>query len=992
MQTIHKSHHTIEDIFYTNKRIKLECLTSQEKFDNLKYFWSSIFGNLKHIEIHRENDLVSYQVELYRDKNRVEERREEFYAILKNGRKERVWKPSLTININSFPDGYGFTSTYLNLTYQKKPLSRSKFFSPILGNIEYTDEIMKLSGYLFIPSNSNYNLSKFVMKFSKFRKEEISMEFPFELTLVGKKEVFGVFPSELFSKFTENDVFIFNTEIPLSKISSYSGIFNIVIENDSRPRLIQNYHPSLTKKEHLFDYIHNKNRIALHNFYYDDIVKVWRFEIYQMSIEDREKLDSLKEKKRNDFIWLTGEYTISARDNAMHFYHYILKQHPHIELYYVIEKSSPDYKNLNPTRVIEYGSFEHFEIASQAKVLVFSHMPNYLIPKIETITNYKNKYQSYLRVFLQHGVIATTTSMNAVRKEVRDYDFFNVSSELEKSFITKHLHYESDEVIINGLPRWDRLYNEKNRSNTILIIPTHRNNLEKVTSEVFLESRYFNFWNNLLTNTQFIDYIEENNIIIHFFIHIILARFIDKFTINSKNIMFKNGDNVQDLLLNCGMLITDYSSVSFDALYQNKPVIYVPFDFDDMLKLRGGEQYIDFEKDLPADICYSIKETIDSIKQITRAGWKVNEKYEDRRLKFFKNIDNKNSERVFNSILEHKKINCKIENYIIKEVIKLNNRDLQIEVIGFLDSDITKISEQLLILKSRKSPLDSNIRVEEFKSSKVKQFSNGFIQLSFILPLNKLMIESDILIYTFDFFLGIANREYRLQYYNKEEKIFKSLNYDFIPYVTKYQSYSVIAIRKTTKLQNSTTPPSVLFVMFRIDYKDKETQNVIELANVVAKIGYSITIIVMDVLSIANNIPISKSINFEYLSNYIHRKKGILPLDIYNPKAIVHNSFIPIVRKYFTNISSDILYFSAVNLTIFNNILEVIPKDTKVILNYDALKDKDINLENYIKSVDIVDKKEFIDRNNNGLKGFSISSNKADKAKVWQEVLDLLIK
>ena len=151
----------------------------------------------------------------------------------------------------------------------------------------------------------------------------------------------------------------------------------------------------------------------------------------------------------------------------MHFYHYMLKEHPEIDVYYVIEKNSKDLPYIDQKKVLYYGSYAHFEIASKAKVLVFSHMERYLIPKINRITNYKKNYSAYLKVFLQHGVIATTASIDFLHKKIRAYDIFNVSSDFEKGVVKEYLGYSDQEIVINGLPRWDRLYREKMNTKTI---------------------------------------------------------------------------------------------------------------------------------------------------------------------------------------------------------------------------------------------------------------------------------------------------------------------------------------------------------------------------------------------------------------------------------------------------------------------------------------------------------------------------------------------
>jgi len=922
MKNIHKQYHTIEDVFYTENKVILECLTSIEKFNNIKGFWSSIFGDLNFIEIHREDRLVKYRVELYRKKNSIGERREEFYVVLKNGRKERVWKPSSSLELSSLPSGYGFTSIYINLTYQKNLLPRHKFFTVILDTLEYTSAFMKLRGYLFIPKHSDYDLSKFVMKFSKFRQESIMIEFPICLTLPREKEIFGFLSADIFSKFTETEVFLFDIEIPLVDISIYSGIFNILIANTTQVRRIQNFHTALSREEKISTYLIDDTNIALFNFYYDTTVKVWRFEIYRMSQKENLLLGYLENQERDDFIWLVGEYTISASDNGMHFYHYVLENHPQIDIYYVIDKSSKDYKNLNKSKVLDYGSYQHFKIAAKAKVLVFSHMPNYLIPKINSITKYKDKYQTYLRVFLQHGVIAKK-NVNVMQKKNFEYDIFNVSSQLEQSIVNKNLHYEMDDILINGLPRWDRIFNEKRKSNTILIMPTFRDDLEQSTSEVFKSSNYFKFWNGLLSNQKFIDYIEENNIIVFFFIHIVLVRFIDTFSINSKRILFKNSDKLQELLLDCGMLVTDYSSVSFDVLFQNKPVIYVPFDYSHIVKIRGGENYIDYEKDLPGDICYSVEELIVAIINRVNSGWNIAEKYQDRRLKFFKNIDNKNSERVYKSIVSHKKINCAFESYVIKTFTLVGNKSLEFEVLGYCN-EVIEEGAVSLVLKTRKVPLEKDIVVHEYFSFSFKQLNNGFIIVKFIVPLEDLMRENETLIYTFDFFLNVINRDFRLEYSKNLRDVFTVLNYDFIPYVTRYNAYSLIMVRKKS-LTKLSKIESITLVLFRVDLKDNNTKKTIDLANLLTNYGYKVNLVSIDILSLSNAFPISTKINFDFISNYLHRKKDILPLDIYNSEVKIHLSFIKIVKEYFSKIDTNFIYLDILNSDLVLSILESIP-------------------------------------------------------------------
>lgn len=57
-------------------------------------------------------------------------------------------------------------------------------------------------------------------------------------------------------------------------------------------------------------------------------------------------------------------------------------------------------------------------------------------------------------------------------------------------------------------------------------------------------------------------------------------RHTESFHIASDRIHLKSfGDTpVNELLMQCKMLITDYSSVCWDVLYQNKPTLFYQFD------------------------------------------------------------------------------------------------------------------------------------------------------------------------------------------------------------------------------------------------------------------------------------------------------------------------------------------------------------------------------------------------------------------------------
>lgn len=103
----------------------------------------------------------------------------------------------------------------------------------------------------------------------------------------------------------------------------------------------------------------------------------------------------------------------------------------------------------------------------------------------------------------------------------------------------------------------------------------------------FLNSEYFSRYHHLLSDPKLHHLLEEHNVELNFYPHYRVQPYIKYFSQDyHKNIhLVELGEkSVQQLLLNHGLLITDYSSVSIDFNYLNRPVIFYHFDFDKFLK------------------------------------------------------------------------------------------------------------------------------------------------------------------------------------------------------------------------------------------------------------------------------------------------------------------------------------------------------------------------------------------------------------------------
>ena len=84
----------------------------------------------------------------------------------------------------------------------------------------------------------------------------------------------------------------------------------------------------------------------------------------------------------------------------------------------------------------------------------------------------------------------------------------------------------------------------------------------------------------LLSNQELQDYLKAHELKLLFYIHPKLQEFISTFHSEDSQIELYSFDSMplNQLLMRCSMMITDYSSACWDVYYQGKPVLFYQFD------------------------------------------------------------------------------------------------------------------------------------------------------------------------------------------------------------------------------------------------------------------------------------------------------------------------------------------------------------------------------------------------------------------------------
>ena len=129
----------------------------------------------------------------------------------------------------------------------------------------------------------------------------------------------------------------------------------------------------------------------------------------------------------------------------------------------------------------------------------------------------------------------------------------------------------------------------------------------------------------------------------------------ESWTYYSNIIILSDDDINQDIypiLTLTDFLITDYSSIMFDYLLTDKPMIFAPFDMDDYLK-NDREFYYHYDDVTPGAKTANWDELIECIDEVIKYPAKYNKQRAEIREKFNQFVDGNSCERVFREIINN---------------------------------------------------------------------------------------------------------------------------------------------------------------------------------------------------------------------------------------------------------------------------------------------------------------------------------------------------
>ena len=362
-------------------------------------------------------------------------------------------------------------------------------------------------------------------------------------------------------------------------------------------------------------------------------------------------LVSLFYKKRE--IWLIGERGVDACDNGYWLFTYIKKNHPEIDVRYIISNDSVDRRRLlqYENALVDYRSFKHCLLLWRATHLISTHVQGYA-PFVGLgiwMNKHIKPYNLKWHIDLKHGV--TKDKLTFVEYSNTLIDLLICAAKPEYDYMLKTFGFPEGNLQYTGFCRFDNLFDVSIKPQ-ILIMPTWREWI--YSDKLFASSEFAKVYSDLLVDPELNELLEKNDINLVFYPHHEIQRYIGEFKklpVGSHVIIADKANyDLQQMLKESAVLVTDYSSVFFDFAYMKKPVLYFQFDYERYRSEHLVEGYFDYHKGF-GPVLQSKQDLLASLQRIIQNEFKVEKEYLDRIEEFFPLHDNKNTERVYNCIV-----------------------------------------------------------------------------------------------------------------------------------------------------------------------------------------------------------------------------------------------------------------------------------------------------------------------------------------------------
>lgn len=364
------------------------------------------------------------------------------------------------------------------------------------------------------------------------------------------------------------------------------------------------------------------------------------------------KISSMLPIKNNRIVFISNRR--KDLSGNFEFVYNILKDDKKLDIRFVLDDR--DVKHMSYLNAIKYS----FYCATSKVILVDDYIALiYRIPRREGTTMIQLWHACGAFKTFGYSRLGKPGGQKQKSPAHRNYDYAIVSSSEISKFYAEGFGLSLEKTVVTGIPRtdifFDKSYKEKARSEfyerypqlkdkkILLFAPTFRGD-GKISGHYPIEKfdvvrAYEELGKEYAIVIKHHPFVQNRNEIPEEYQDVIID--------------LSENSELNDLLFVADLLITDYSSVIFEAALLNIPMLFYAYDLQRYIATRGF--YYEYDKFVPGKIVKSFAQTIHAISNQDFEAEKI-DKFKER---FFDDLDGKSSQRtvelIYNSMENNKK-------------------------------------------------------------------------------------------------------------------------------------------------------------------------------------------------------------------------------------------------------------------------------------------------------------------------------------------------
>lgn len=353
-------------------------------------------------------------------------------------------------------------------------------------------------------------------------------------------------------------------------------------------------------------------------------------------------------------------------------YEYV-RDHTEHETAWLIKKDERYYELVKRgIRCAAYNTLEGNKILDEADFVIIN---SYTFPNLE-----KREGQIFANLWHGSGIKAHDFYNHDIKPEyaeklmriLKKVDLLCVHSLDDRFKLSAMLHYDLRKCYVTGQPRLDcvkksdgrrkletLLGEEINRYKKIIFFaPSFRANASSHSGTIFSDNI---FRLDDYKDEQLNSFLEKHQAALVYKLHPIEQTAFSgrEFDLNkhcyglTDKLLFENDIRYDEFLNAFDVMISDYSSIAYDYLMLNRPIVYLIPDYDEYLSERGFV-FHDIDTFMPGEKAFNFQEMMNALEE----AMTVPEKYEKERefvLRFrFDYQDGQSAKRCYETIINHK--------------------------------------------------------------------------------------------------------------------------------------------------------------------------------------------------------------------------------------------------------------------------------------------------------------------------------------------------